>query len=60
MNRTGDHHVKKSKPESEEQRLLVFPPTWKLNIKDKCIYKYIYGIYIYTHITERVRKRTRF
>jgi hypothetical protein len=44
-------HVKWSKPGLEGQRLHVYSYMWKLDLKDKCIHKYICDlIYIYTCI----------
>jgi hypothetical protein len=55
MNRTGDYHVKQSKPGSERQSMPVFFHMWKIDTKDKFIHRnkhdHIYVIYInYIHI----------
>jgi hypothetical protein len=49
MARTGDHHVKRSKPGSERQKLHISPHIWKLDQKDKCIHKYNVILYIITY-----------
>jgi hypothetical protein len=55
-----------SKPGSKGQRSHVFPDMWKLDLKDKCICKYMYGhlclctyVFIYLSIHERGRERGR-
>jgi hypothetical protein len=45
--RTGDHHVKRSKPGSERQSSRIFSHMWKIDQKDKHIHKCkYYHIYI--------------
>jgi hypothetical protein len=49
MDGTGDH-IKQSKSGSERHGSHVFFHMWKLDLKDKCIHKYIISfIYIYTY-----------
>jgi hypothetical protein len=59
MDGTGDHHAKQRKAGSEGQRPHVLPYLWKLDLKDKCIHKYIHNlIYIHTYVhahTQRTR-----
>jgi hypothetical protein len=61
MDETEAHHVKQSKPDSEGQRLPAFPHTWKLNLKNIFMCKYICDliyIYVYTYIYIHIyRKR---
>jgi hypothetical protein len=51
MDGNEEHHLKWSKPGSKGQSLHGFPHLWKLDLKEKCIQKYmyypIYGIYIW-------------
>jgi hypothetical protein len=54
------YHIKQNKPGSEEQRCYVFPHMWKLDLKYKCIHKYIYDlVHTYTQIhTHKYREMT--
>jgi hypothetical protein len=44
MDGTEDYHVRQSKPGSERQRSHVFSHMWKLDLKNKCIYKCVYDL----------------
>jgi hypothetical protein len=49
MDAIGGQHVKWSEPGSERQRTNVFPHAWKIDPKDKHIYK-IKHDYIQSHM----------
>jgi hypothetical protein len=62
MDRTEDHHIKRRKPDSEEQRSHIFPHMWKVDLKDKYIHNTCIILHTHAHThthTQRERERGR-